>query len=182
MSDEILVNQSMATFTLHKDKLVECPFDKNHKIAVRNQIKHIIECEHKIVSKTSVCIYNASHRMARHEFAQHIKSCPDGRQHFRDLYVSKQTNSSDIKPETRNGESIDSQMASNTQSVLQDSEEDNWDNDNCPHYSIYDTNESIDFKSKPNATQKLTKNQKKRNRKKAAIDAIASQQINSIWD
>ena len=173
----------MATFSLQKDILVECPFDKSHRIAVRNQIKHIIECEKKIVTNFSTCLYNASHRMARHEFAHHIKTCPDGRQHCRAFDDSFRIKNTYIKPEVNNHHSIESQNPSKSETTIEETFEDNcdeWAEDNCPHYSIYDKNKSIDTKDvSETQKQKLTKNQKKRNRRKAAI---ASQQTNSIWD
>ena len=158
----------MATFTLHKDKLVECPFDKNHKIAVRNQIKHIIECEKKVIAKFSVCIFNASHRMPRNEFAQHIKDCPDGRQHTRALYLSKEMKNDSIQTEVKTNASVESQVNIEEKSDKEDS--DNWDNDNCPQYSIYGTNEALHTNPNcpQNNVQKLTKNQKKRNRRKTS--------------
>lgn len=179
----------MATFIHHKDLLIACPYDKNHKIALRNQIKHIIDCEKKIQSKFSVCIYNASHRMARNEFAEHIKSCPDGRHHIRDLYSSAPERVDAQCPPTTSS-LPDGKCAPNSEvptsevtvpSREEESEsEDEWANDNCPDYSIFGEflSQSQTSASGEKPKQKLTKNQKKRNRRKAAKEV----EVKSIWD
>ena len=161
----------MATFNHFKDILIVCPYDKTHKIAARNRIKHIIECEKTIVSQFSVCIYNASHRMARNEFAHHIKSCPDGRHQIRELLASTSGDSSVADSA--------SDALTTCATAVSDSE-DEWANDNCPDYSIFGEFTTNNKSNSPegNPSQKLTKNQKKRNRRKAAKEV----NVKSIWD
>jgi len=190
----------MATFTLHKDLLTECPFDSNHKIATRNWIKHIIECEKKLGSKFSTCVYNASHRMPRHEFARHLNTCPDARQYARETdttatHVLAQPTYTYGSQDSGSQQSTSSAIECTSSPVIATSAEDNednvdnWDDDNYPRYSIYDdfgssvaTNTQTDVANK---TQKLTKNQKKNMRRKAA-NASKPQTITtegtSIWD
>jgi hypothetical protein len=174
----------MATFTLHSDGLVECPYDKSHRIAVRNQIKHIIECEKNSKSKFSICIYNALHRMPRNQFAQHLNTCPDGRQVTNSNYHS--INKIDVDFDNKDNKSSNSlsEALSEGKCLEKSSDEDNWNDDNMPSFSIYDnlSNETtLDISS--NKTNKLTKNQKKRNRRKAALSlAQTRKQSQTIWD
>ncbi|XP_054161386.1 uncharacterized protein LOC128959455 [Oppia nitens] len=170
----------MATFTRFKDEWTVCPFNVNHKIATRNIIKHTIECEKKVnLNNYSVCIYNVSHRMDRHDFAAHIKSCPDGRQHMRDqeIYDNQWKGYTatgvifDDKPNQLNNQQFGSISAHNSQEIT----EDEWSNDNNTDYDINDNNTTKQSDDNKVMNLKLTKNQKKRNKRKAA-------KAKSIWD
>jgi hypothetical protein len=193
--DQIIANnlniELMATFTLHSDGLVECPYDKSHRIAVRNQIKHIIQCEKNSKSKLSICIYNASHRMPRNQFAQHLKTCPDGRQQLTNSN-NHSINKIDVNFDNKHNKSSNglSEALNEGKCLEKSSDEDNWNDDNMPSFSIYDNLTNCDNRSNEttldmsgNKTNKLTKNQKKRNRRKAALSlAQTRKQSQTISD
>ncbi|XP_014480711.1 PREDICTED: uncharacterized protein LOC106747583 [Dinoponera quadriceps] len=62
---------------LDEDKIVQCPFNKNHTLPKSRLQRHIVKCEKNYEPNYKViCPYNATHRLSRSEIAEHIKTCP----------------------------------------------------------------------------------------------------------
>ncbi|XP_061590705.1 gametocyte-specific factor 1 [Cololabis saira] len=62
------------------DKLVQCPFDKNHKIRVCRFPYHLMKCRKnhpKLASELKTCPFNARHLVHKHELAHHTQTCED---------------------------------------------------------------------------------------------------------
>ncbi|XP_062871854.1 gametocyte-specific factor 1 [Trichomycterus rosablanca] len=62
------------------DKLLQCPYDKNHQIRACRFPFHILKCAKnhpKLASELKTCPYNAKHIMPKHELAHHIENCED---------------------------------------------------------------------------------------------------------
>ncbi|CAK6963779.1 gametocyte-specific factor 1 [Scomber scombrus] len=62
------------------DKLLQCPFDKNHQIRACRFPYHLIKCRKnhpKLASELKTCPYNARHLVPKHELAYHTETCED---------------------------------------------------------------------------------------------------------
>ncbi|TNM86762.1 gametocyte-specific factor 1 [Takifugu rubripes] len=62
------------------DKLLQCPFDKNHQIRSSRFPYHIIKCRKnhpKLASQLKSCPFNARHLVPNQELQAHIETCPD---------------------------------------------------------------------------------------------------------
>ncbi|XP_013871690.1 gametocyte-specific factor 1 [Austrofundulus limnaeus] len=62
------------------DKLLQCPFDKNHLIRSCRFPYHLIKCRKnhpKLASELKTCPYNARHLVQKHELAYHVETCED---------------------------------------------------------------------------------------------------------
>nr|XP_034963822.1 gametocyte-specific factor 1-like [Zootoca vivipara] len=64
------------------DKLIQCPYDKNHKIRACRFPYHLVKCRKNhpdLVQQLVTCPFNARHQVPRGEISQHISSCDDKR-------------------------------------------------------------------------------------------------------
>ncbi|XP_023194687.1 gametocyte-specific factor 1-like isoform X1 [Xiphophorus maculatus] len=62
------------------DKLLQCPFDKNHQIRSCRFPYHLIKCRKnhpKLASELKTCPFNARHLVPKHELARHTETCED---------------------------------------------------------------------------------------------------------
>ncbi|EFN76763.1 gametocyte-specific factor 1 [Harpegnathos saltator] len=58
------------------DKVVQCPFNKNHIVFNSRIQRHIVKCEKNYDSNYRVmCPFNATHRLSKSEIAEHIETC-----------------------------------------------------------------------------------------------------------
>ncbi|XP_072223855.1 gametocyte-specific factor 1 [Leuresthes tenuis] len=60
------------------DKLLQCPFDKNHQIRACRFPYHLIKCRKnhpKLASELKTCPFNARHLVPKHELAHHTETC-----------------------------------------------------------------------------------------------------------
>ncbi|ETE58284.1 Gametocyte-specific factor 1, partial [Ophiophagus hannah] len=60
------------------ERLVQCPYDKNHQIRARHFPYHLVKCKEnneKIARKLATCPYNARHRIPKEEFNSHLENC-----------------------------------------------------------------------------------------------------------
>ncbi|XP_030625591.1 gametocyte-specific factor 1 [Chanos chanos] len=88
------VNGARETFRGHDDetveeiddcdpnKILQCPYDKNHHIRAKRFPFHLIKCAKnhpKLASEMKTCPFNAKHLMPQHELAHHIANCVDRR-------------------------------------------------------------------------------------------------------
>nr|XP_015199658.1 PREDICTED: gametocyte-specific factor 1-like isoform X2 [Lepisosteus oculatus] len=68
--------------TADPDKLVQCPYDKNHWIRACRVPYHFNKCRKnhpELASKLKTCPFNAQHLLLPNELAHHIANCTDGR-------------------------------------------------------------------------------------------------------
>ncbi|KAM4610623.1 gametocyte-specific factor 1-like [Polymixia lowei] len=64
----------------HPDKLLQCPFDKNHQIRACRFPYHLIKCRKnhpKLASELKTCPFNARHLVPKHELTHHTATCVD---------------------------------------------------------------------------------------------------------
>ncbi|XP_056155914.1 gametocyte-specific factor 1-like [Lampris incognitus] len=64
------------------DRLLLCPFDKNHQIRACRIPYHLIKCRknhQKLANKLKTCPFNACHLVPEHELAHHIVTCSNRR-------------------------------------------------------------------------------------------------------
>ncbi|KAJ8390495.1 hypothetical protein AAFF_G00102920 [Aldrovandia affinis] len=64
------------------DRLLQCPYDKNHQIRACRFPYHLIKCAKnhpKLAQELKTCPFNASHLMHKHELSHHIANCVDRR-------------------------------------------------------------------------------------------------------
>uniref|UniRef100_UPI0037E85C09 gametocyte-specific factor 1 n=1 Tax=Semicossyphus pulcher TaxID=241346 RepID=UPI0037E85C09 len=62
------------------DKLLQCPFDKNHLIRACRFPYHLIKCRKnhpKLASELKTCPFNARHLVPKHELTYHTETCED---------------------------------------------------------------------------------------------------------
>lgn len=59
-----------------QEKLVECPFNKSHKVKANYLQFHIVRCMKQYPTYTA-CPYNACHRVDKKDLAKHMSTCPD---------------------------------------------------------------------------------------------------------
>ncbi|XP_037539835.1 gametocyte-specific factor 1 [Nematolebias whitei] len=62
------------------EKLLQCPFDKNHQIRACRFPYHLIKCRKnhpKLASELKTCPFNARHLVPKHELAYHTETCED---------------------------------------------------------------------------------------------------------
>lgn len=62
------------------DKLLQCPFDKNHQIRACRFPYHLLKCRKnhpKLASELKTCPYNARHLVPKHELNHHTENCED---------------------------------------------------------------------------------------------------------
>ncbi|XP_069735602.1 gametocyte-specific factor 1 isoform X2 [Phaenicophaeus curvirostris] len=60
--------------------LVQCPYDKNHRVRVSRLPYHLVKCQQNNpdVARTLVtCPFNARHRVPRQQLHSHMAFCPD---------------------------------------------------------------------------------------------------------
>nr|XP_015822535.2 gametocyte-specific factor 1 [Nothobranchius furzeri]XP_015822536.2 gametocyte-specific factor 1 [Nothobranchius furzeri]XP_015822537.2 gametocyte-specific factor 1 [Nothobranchius furzeri]XP_015822538.2 gametocyte-specific factor 1 [Nothobranchius furzeri]XP_054601699.1 gametocyte-specific factor 1 [Nothobranchius furzeri] len=64
--------------TWDPERLVQCPYDKNHQIRVARFPYHIIKCRKnhpKLAKELKTCPFNARHLLPKHELAAHMETC-----------------------------------------------------------------------------------------------------------
>ncbi|XP_070825466.1 gametocyte-specific factor 1 [Chaetodon trifascialis] len=62
------------------DKLLQCPFDKNHQIRSCRFPYHLIKCRKnhpKLARELKTCPFNARHLVPGHELTRHTETCED---------------------------------------------------------------------------------------------------------
>ncbi|XP_048343633.1 gametocyte-specific factor 1-like [Sphaerodactylus townsendi] len=60
------------------EKLIQCPYDKNHQIRACRFPYHLVKCRKNhpdIVQQLVTCPFNARHQVPRAEIGQHIANC-----------------------------------------------------------------------------------------------------------
>ncbi|KAB0397292.1 hypothetical protein E2I00_005347, partial [Balaenoptera physalus] len=71
---------SLSVDTLDPEKLLQCPYDKNHQIRACRFPYHLIKCRKNhpdVADKLATCPFNARHQVPRAEISHHISSCDD---------------------------------------------------------------------------------------------------------
>ncbi|XP_003126253.1 gametocyte-specific factor 1 [Phacochoerus africanus] len=66
--------------SLDPEKLIQCPYDKNHQIRACRFPYHLIKCRKNhpdVANKLATCPFNARHQVPRAEISHHISSCDD---------------------------------------------------------------------------------------------------------
>ncbi|KAK6471161.1 gametocyte-specific factor 1-like [Huso huso] len=64
------------------DKLLQCPYDKNHQVRGLRFPYHLIKCSKnhpKLAQELKTCPFNARHLLPRNELSHHIANCVDRR-------------------------------------------------------------------------------------------------------
>ncbi|XP_022532554.2 gametocyte-specific factor 1 isoform X1 [Astyanax mexicanus] len=62
------------------NKMLQCPYDKNHQIRASRFPYHILKCRKnhpKLAEELKTCPFNAKHLMPKHELSHHIENCED---------------------------------------------------------------------------------------------------------
>uniref|UniRef100_A0A286XZX2 Gametocyte specific factor 1 n=1 Tax=Cavia porcellus TaxID=10141 RepID=A0A286XZX2_CAVPO len=71
---------SLSVDSLDPEKLLQCPYDKNHQIRACRFPYHLIKCRKNhpdVANKLATCPFNARHQVPRAEISHHISSCDD---------------------------------------------------------------------------------------------------------
>nr|XP_008536752.1 PREDICTED: gametocyte-specific factor 1 isoform X2 [Equus przewalskii] len=66
--------------SLDPEKLLQCPYDKNHQIRACRFPYHLVKCRKNhpdVANKLATCPFNARHQVPRAEISHHISSCDD---------------------------------------------------------------------------------------------------------
>ncbi|XP_077074640.1 gametocyte-specific factor 1 isoform X2 [Siphateles boraxobius] len=64
------------------NRIVQCPYDKNHQIRASRFPFHVLKCRKnhpKLASELKSCPFNARHLIPKHELSHHITNCEDKR-------------------------------------------------------------------------------------------------------
>ncbi|XP_039508129.1 gametocyte-specific factor 1 isoform X2 [Pimephales promelas] len=64
------------------NRIVQCPYDKNHQIRASRFPFHVLKCRKnhpKLACELKTCPFNARHLIPRHELSHHITNCEDKR-------------------------------------------------------------------------------------------------------
>uniref|UniRef100_A0A665SXP4 Zgc:56699 n=1 Tax=Echeneis naucrates TaxID=173247 RepID=A0A665SXP4_ECHNA len=110
-----------------QDKILQCPFDKNHKMRASRFPYHLIKCRKnhpKLASELKPCPFNARHLVPGHEMTHHIETCQNRISveseeceiSFGSLLLSQVPNNAWVKPNMT--EDWDKGRRSNTLSLL----------------------------------------------------------------
>ncbi|CAL1606457.1 unnamed protein product [Knipowitschia caucasica] len=62
------------------ERLLQCPFDKNHQIRACRFPYHLIKCRKnhpKLAKELKTCPFNARHLVPKHELNHHTETCED---------------------------------------------------------------------------------------------------------
>ncbi|XP_042558235.1 gametocyte-specific factor 1-like [Dipodomys spectabilis] len=62
------------------ERLLQCPYDKNHKIRSCRFPYHLVKCKENhpdIAAKLATCPFNARHLVPRDQLTEHIATCMD---------------------------------------------------------------------------------------------------------
>ncbi|XP_069882561.1 gametocyte-specific factor 1-like isoform X1 [Dipodomys merriami] len=62
------------------ERLLQCPYDKNHKIRSCRFPYHLVKCRKNhpdIAAKLATCPFNARHLVPRDQLSEHIATCMD---------------------------------------------------------------------------------------------------------
>ncbi|XP_057219493.1 gametocyte-specific factor 1 isoform X2 [Triplophysa rosa] len=62
------------------NRIVQCPYDKNHQIRASRFPYHILKCRKnhpKLASELKTCPFNARHLILKHELSHHVANCED---------------------------------------------------------------------------------------------------------
>nr|XP_055044788.1 gametocyte-specific factor 1 [Misgurnus anguillicaudatus]XP_055044789.1 gametocyte-specific factor 1 [Misgurnus anguillicaudatus] len=62
------------------NRLVQCPYDKNHQIRASRFPFHVLKCRKnhpKLASELKTCPFNARHLIPQHELSHHVANCED---------------------------------------------------------------------------------------------------------
>ncbi|XP_069882554.1 gametocyte-specific factor 1-like [Dipodomys merriami] len=62
------------------ERLLQCPYDKNHKIRSCRFPYHLVKCRKNhpdIAAKLATCPFNARHLVPRDQLSKHIATCMD---------------------------------------------------------------------------------------------------------
>uniref|UniRef100_A0A8D0GZP2 Gametocyte specific factor 1 n=1 Tax=Sphenodon punctatus TaxID=8508 RepID=A0A8D0GZP2_SPHPU len=68
--------------SMDPEKLIPCPYDKNHQIRACRFPYHLIKCRKnhpEMERQLATCPFNARHQVPREEINIHISSCDDKR-------------------------------------------------------------------------------------------------------
>ncbi|KAH0628989.1 hypothetical protein JD844_010693 [Phrynosoma platyrhinos] len=60
------------------ETLMQCPYDKNHKIRACRFPYHLVKCRQNnqsVAKQLVTCPYNARHRIPKEQFNLHIETC-----------------------------------------------------------------------------------------------------------
>ncbi|KAK1341081.1 hypothetical protein QTO34_017483, partial [Cnephaeus nilssonii] len=71
---------SISVDSLDPEKLLPCPYDRNHQIRACRFPYHLIKCRKNhpdVANKLATCPFNARHQVPRTEISHHISSCDD---------------------------------------------------------------------------------------------------------
>ncbi|XP_053147293.1 gametocyte-specific factor 1 isoform X2 [Hemicordylus capensis] len=80
------------------ERLVQCPYDKNHQIRASRFPYHLVKCRQnnqKIARALATCPYNARHRVPKQELSLHIATCEN--KVSPEVNVAGSTQKNDIK-------------------------------------------------------------------------------------
>ncbi|XP_017274644.1 gametocyte-specific factor 1 [Kryptolebias marmoratus] len=72
--------QAEADGNCDPEKLLQCPFDKNHQIRACRFPYHLIKCRKnhpKLAKELKTCPFNARHLVPQHELTYHSQTCED---------------------------------------------------------------------------------------------------------
>ncbi|XP_048034979.1 gametocyte-specific factor 1 [Megalobrama amblycephala] len=64
------------------NRIVQCPYDKNHQIRASRFPFHVLKCRKnhpKLAGELKTCPFNARHLIPKHELSHHITNCEDKR-------------------------------------------------------------------------------------------------------
>uniref|UniRef100_A0A8C6ZY95 Gametocyte specific factor 1 n=1 Tax=Nothoprocta perdicaria TaxID=30464 RepID=A0A8C6ZY95_NOTPE len=67
---------------LDPERLVQCPYDKHHRIRARRFPYHLVKCRKsypQVAEELSTCPFNARHLVPQADLRDHISNCNDKR-------------------------------------------------------------------------------------------------------
>ncbi|NXA43101.1 GTSF1 factor, partial [Eudromia elegans] len=67
---------------LDPERLVQCPYDKHHRIRARRFPYHLVKCRKsypQVAKQLSTCPFNARHLVPQADLRDHISNCNDKR-------------------------------------------------------------------------------------------------------
>uniref|UniRef100_A0A8C5M4V7 CHHC U11-48K-type domain-containing protein n=1 Tax=Leptobrachium leishanense TaxID=445787 RepID=A0A8C5M4V7_9ANUR len=76
--DRTMTVLDVLTGSMDSEELVQCPYDKNHKIRRHRLQYHIVKCrENNLKADMRACPFNARHVVPRRDYELHKSTCPD---------------------------------------------------------------------------------------------------------
>jgi len=161
----------------NNEKLMLCPFDKNHTVLPLRYENHVRKCALQHSTMPEICPFNAKHHVVKGELRHHLTVCPD-KYRLEKEFVHQHQTIKKLESENEMGSSsCDISSIMTEHSNLQFPNEENWDRE--IDITVRPTRS---IKSEKQAYTNKTKSERRKDREQAIEDFKKKQASKSDAD